>query len=68
MSTLVKLTLSYFYFIFFVKFSLFFNLNKFSFESLILIFFLVVKWSAMMHRYDTCIGYDTYPIRRYVYF
>jgi len=22
----------------------------------------------MMHGYDTCIGYDTYPIRRYIYF
>ena len=22
----------------------------------------------MMHRYDTCIGYDMYPICRYVYF
>jgi len=23
----------------------------------------------MMHKYDTCIGYDnTYPIRQYVYF
>jgi len=22
----------------------------------------------MMHGYDTCIGYDTYQIRRYVYF
>jgi len=22
----------------------------------------------MMHGYDTCIRYDTYPIRRYVYF
>jgi len=22
----------------------------------------------MMHGYDTCIGYDTYLIRRYVYF
>jgi len=21
-----------------------------------------------MHEYGTCIGYDTYPIRRYVYF
>jgi len=23
---------------------------------------------AMMHRYDTCIGYDTYLTRQYVYF
>jgi len=23
---------------------------------------------SMMHRYDMCIGYDMYPIRRYVYF
>jgi len=22
----------------------------------------------MIHRYDTCIGYDTYPIRRHTYF
>jgi len=24
--------------------------------------------NVMMHGYDACIGYDTYPIRRYVYF
>jgi len=22
----------------------------------------------MMHGYDTCIGYNTYPIRQYIYF